>query len=565
MPTRSAQKVSRRSEGGRLSPSSRWLVAALAVAGLSASLAVGCEDPGNLMPRGGGGQSGPEPTSTPTGEADAGEALPPNDVPTSSDPRSAGQCARCHGAIFTQWSGSMHARAAIHGPVVAQTNQVARGPLAAVSKPDPANICVNCHAPTGASQTPSAVFPIPGTPLAHEGVTCVSCHQWNGTPEPGSGGLVTFQKKLQSGTMFGTFGDPVGASAHGSAAWTDMRDANDLCASCHDVHYDRNADGQIVKGTDLVLQTTAREYKKYRADGGNETCVSCHMPGLGQGRAASSARIPEDQSAAAPPRALHDHGFVGVDAPLDAADRQKDAREKLLRGAARLTLEDAAAYGGTVDVQIALANVGAGHNLPTGFAFARQMWIELVVRRQNGALVDQSGVLASVDADLCDASTFEAEVGMRPFFRGCTAADPRLVSFQQKLVDKIQPVRDGAGQIVLDGLGDPRLEAGAGAKESVLQQLTVGAVPRVRPVDGQALGTIPPGETRRFSYTMNGTIARGETVSVTARLLFRQLPAYFLRALAAGQNAGEAPAVGDMGKQLQIVEMAKVTTTATRE
>jgi len=544
------------------------LVAALAVAGFAASTTTACGDASSSLMPGAGGLV-PAPSTSPTGaHVDAGvEPLPPNDVPVSSDPRSAGQCARCHGAIFNQWSGSMHARAAIHAPVVAQTNQVARGPLAAVSKPDPANMCVNCHAPTGAAVVPSAVLPVPGSPLAHEGITCVTCHQWNGTPEPGSGGLVTYQQRfVTNGQMLGTIADPVRAGAHGSAPWSDMRDANKLCASCHDVHIDRNADGKIVKGTDLVLQTTAREYEKYRADGGTETCVSCHMPGLGLGRAANTARIPEDQGAEAPPRALHDHGFVGVDAPLDAADRQKEARERLLRGAARLAIEDSAAYGGTVEVQVALSNVGAGHNLPTGFAFARQMWVEVVVRRANGELVDASGMLASPADDLCDAATYENEPAMRPFFRGCTASDPRLVNFQQKLVDKIEVVRDGSGQVVLDGLGDPRLQAQAGATETFLQRITAGAVPRVRPFDNQPLGTLPPGETRRFEYTMRGLIAQGETVQITARLLFRQLPAYFLRALGANQPAGEAPTgVADMARQLQVVEMARVTTTATRQ
>ena len=546
--------------------STRTLVAALAIAA-AASTTTACEDAPSILRPGGGSATEPATSGTdPEAAPESTGGLPANDVPVSSDPRSAGSCARCHGAIFSQWSGSMHARAAIHAPVVAQTNQVARGPLAAASKPDPANMCVNCHAPTGAAVVPSAVLPIQGSPLGHEGITCVTCHGWNGAPEAGSGGLVSFQSKFSpANQMFGTIANPVQASAHGSAAWVDMKDANDLCASCHDVHIDRNADGKIVKGTDLVLQTTAREYKKYRDEGGTETCVSCHMPGLGNGRAANSARIPEDQATEAPARALHDHGFAGVDAPLDATDRQKAAREKLLRSAARLTIDDSAAFGGTVEVGLALTNTGAGHNLPTGFVFARQMWVELVVRRANGELVDSSGLLAAPSDDLCDASTYENESAMRPYFAGCNAADPRLVSFQQKLVDRIDVVRDGAGQVVLDGLGDPRLQQHASGVEAFLQHLPGGAVPRVRPFDNQPLGVITPGETRRFTYTMRGLIAQGEQVTITARLLFRQLPPYFLRALAAGQKPGELPSVIDLPKQLQVTEMARVTATARRQ
>ncbi len=460
----------------------------------------------------------------------------------------------------------MHARAATSLPVVAQTNQVARGPLAAVSKPDPANICVNCHTPQGAALTPSQTLPIEGVPLAQEGITCVTCHSWNGTPTSGSGGFVTFQSSLVTGpAVFGAFADPVKASAHSSSAWGEMKDANNLCATCHDVNADRNADGKIVKGTDLVLQTTSREYQKYRDDGGTQTCLSCHMPGLAPGRAAENAKIPDQQGAEAPPRVLHDHGFVGVDAPIDGSpDTQVAARAALLRGAARLTIDETAAFGGTVEVSLSLTNVGAGHNLPTGFAFARQMWIELVVRRASGALVDASGALASEADDLCDTSTYENERAMRPFFVGCRTSDPRLVNFQQKLVDRIDIVRNGAGAPVLDGLGDARLAQHASGVEAFLQHLPGGPVPRVRPFDNQVLGTIPPGETRRFSYTMVGLIAQGEEVQITARLLFRALPPYFLRALAAGQTPGELPAIAPLPSRLRVIEMATVKATARR-
>ena len=50
-----------------------------------------------------------------------------------------------------------------------------------------------------------------------------------------------------------------------------------------------------------------------------------------------------------------------------------------------------------------------GHNLPTGFAFARQMWIELVVQETGRGTIFQSGLLAHPGDDLCDDGTFGDE------------------------------------------------------------------------------------------------------------------------------------------------------------
>ncbi len=463
----------------------------------------------------------------------------------------------------------MHARAATSPVVVAQTHQVVKGPLAGARAPDPARFCVNCHAPSAAVATQSATFPLTGSPLAHEGITCVTCHKFNGPSVSGGGGLASsFQAGLQPGArVFGAMASPVLTRAHASGAWDEIKDPSDLCASCHDVNLDRDGDGRILKGTDLVLQTTAREYARYRSSGGTKTCVGCHMPSLAPGRAADSARIPEDQATDAPARALHDHGFVGVDSPLDSpqADTQAKARAELLRGAASLSIDGSAAYGGTVDLDVSITNTGAGHNLPTGFAFARQMWLEIVVRRASGALYDASGALANEASDLCDASTYDAERAMRPYFVGCSAADPQLVNFQQKLVDRVDVLRGADGAPLLDDLGDPRLLQHASGLETWLQHLPGGAVPRVRPSDRQALGPIPAGGTRKFSYTMRGLIASGEEVKISARLLFRALPPYFLRALAASQPPGEAPRMSELPPRLPIYQMASATASARRQ
>jgi hypothetical protein len=170
------------------------------------------------------------------------------------------------------------------------------------------------------------------------------------------------------------------------------------------------------------------------------------------------------------------------------------------------------------------------------------MWLEVVVRDEDGDVLFESGLLDSNTADLCDAGTLDDRGNpMLPYVQGCAAADPQLVNFQQKLVDRIALVN---GNIIQAG------------EETWLQNLDGGAVARVRPVDGQLLSRITPNETRTFFYqaVLPNRLPAGATLTV--RLLFRNLPPYFLRALADHQPAGEQPQIAPLINNVQIVEMA---------
>jgi hypothetical protein len=64
-----------------------------------------------------------------------------------------------------------------------------------------------------------------------------------------------------------------------------------------------------------------------------------------------------------------------------------------------------------------------------------------------------------------------------------------------------------------------------------------------------------PGEARSFSYRI--VLPRGvEQADISARLLFRNLPPYFLRHLASRQPKDELPQLAPLIPNLDIVEMA---------
>jgi hypothetical protein len=210
-----------------------------------------------------------------------------------------------------------------------------------------------------------------------------------------------------------------------------------------------------------------------------------------------------------------------------------------------------------VNLAVSLQNTGTGHNLPGGFAFVRQMWLEVTLLGQ-GRVLAASGLLGRPSDDLCDASIVDDPASsMRGFIVGCAASDRQLVNLQQMLLDKIEPLRDPSGVVQLDSRGQPKLRGASGAKEAVVQFLTGGPVPRVRPSTGKPTPPLFAGEQRTFPYVFDlpsGTVAD----RVRVRLLFRAVPPYFMRALSKTQTAADGPNLESLLPNLEINEMARV-------
>jgi hypothetical protein len=375
--------------------------------------------------------------------------------------------------------------------------------------------------------------------------------------------LTAFQQGLIPGrTFFGRYDDAVGNAYHRSEASPLFQDPSRLCQNCHSVQYDRNGDGKIERGSDLVLQTLFDEWQDY-AKAGGASCVDCHMPIVQGSRAAESAEIPFEQDSEAPRRVLRSHEFVAVDYPLDKPeirDESRPAREALLRSAAKLELDRPTlkVSAGRIAFDVSLQNVGTGHNLPGGFAFVRQMWLEVTLLDRQGAVLKSSGVLRQASEDLCDASILDdPDSPMREHLVGCATSDAQLVSFQQMLVDQIELLRDASGVVQLDLRQQPRLQRANGSKEVVVQHLTSGPVPRVRPSTGKPTPPLIAGEQRSFPYAFE-LPPSAEPARLRVRLLLRVTPPYFLRALAKTQQAGDGASLTGLLGNLEINEMARV-------
>lgn len=243
-------------------------------------------------------------------------------------------CATCHVAQYSEWSESRHAASATSPLFEALLPRVAEawGPVAR-------DRCVSCHAPGHGGD---------------EAIGCVSCHAAVGNRGEQNAALVV---DLDA-PLVGPFSDADPTAAHGTTTRTLLRSAV-LCGTCHEV-----------RGPGLLDEPTLSEHRGSPQAESGTSCVDCHM------RALDAEPVALGATRARPRR---EHRFVGVDpawggSAEDAARAEVDARE-LLASALTISIRrvDAA------HAEVLLQNVGAGHDLPTGAAFLRDIWVDVDV------------------------------------------------------------------------------------------------------------------------------------------------------------------------------------------
>lgn len=475
--------------------------------------------------------------------------------------RPSAECKTCHETIYKEWQDSMHAHALTSPLTIVQNNLDMKHTLKDTESPDPRRMCINCHGPAIAAVTSGDTLPLKSN-RQDEGVECVACHQLKAATKPGGGALAgEYQSGLARGnTYFGQLKNPIGNAYHKSDRSDLWREPDELCGTCHNVTYDMDRDGRISRGSDLILQTTFDEWRAYQQKGGRGTCISCHMPSIGKlSSSADSALIPFQQDyPVSGDRKVHDHSFVGVDYPLDTVrlrDPQKAKRQALLASAASIDVADTPrVIFERLSLRVSIQNQ-SGHNLPTGFAFARQMWLEVTGTDNAGRTFFSSGLLARPTDDLCDNGTFgESSNPLKVLVQGCAVVDDQLVNFQLKLIDRVS-----VGTVQ----GEQVLTQPVGSNETYLQRLTGGGVGRTRPFDGLSLSPLKPQERRSFSYSMR---LDSSTTSGTwrVRLLFRNLPPYWVRGMGRAQPARETPRLEPLIENIQTVVMAERSGTFTR-
>ncbi|WP_271411080.1 multiheme c-type cytochrome [Pseudomonas sp. Q1-7] len=271
-------------------------------------------------------------------------------------------CGACHTEIYRQWRTSMMSHAweePIYRALLRHASEATDGRVD--------NFCTGCHTPIGLTtgqinstvNRASIAFTAEHNPMP--GVDCETCHNISARTGLDNGAYVLSPRAHGKPTKFGPRSDAV--SPYHDTVYSDLHTRSDFCATCHNVTHPFST---------VAVERTYDEWLESPYSFNGETCQSCHMPGFA-GKAAVMG--PERADVAS-------HWFTGANAAvleyLGEKDAARRARENLAK-AAQISFEslpEDLLPGQEVAVRVRVANVGAGHKLPTGFPEGREVWID---------------------------------------------------------------------------------------------------------------------------------------------------------------------------------------------
>jgi hypothetical protein len=260
------------------------------------------------------------------------------EVPQGLDSVSAGECGGCHGEIYDEWAGSMHARA--WSDPYYQVDLVFDGSQ---------QICLNCHIPLENQQEDLVVGfrdrgmfkpilkPNPNfdPALREEGVTCAVCH-------------------IREGKIVGPF--ETNEAPHPVTVDPEMKFGIRYCAQCHVVSGERWDTFYRIPPCGTVAEIVE--------GGGKMDCVGCHMPEVTRPAADGMS---DRQGGRHLFRGGHHPGTVKGSLRVEhSREREKDRHT----------------------FTFTLTNIGTPHHLPTGTP-DRHLTLELKLLDENGEVVKE--------------------------------------------------------------------------------------------------------------------------------------------------------------------------------
>ncbi len=311
-------------------------------------------------------------------------------------------CSECHQQTFQEWSGSMHAYSSVD-PVFRAMN--ARGQKE--TNGELGDFCVKCHAPMAVARgLTTDGLNLDSIPREYQGVTCYFCHDTQDVTGDHDNPLVL----ANDGIMRGPVESPLVFGHKGEySAWFDDNvdsagfKSSRLCGSCHDIVVPAHFSGAA---QDVPLEQTFQEWESsvfavdptHDGGAGQNTnplnCTSgagCHM----KRDAYSAIATPVIPHPTMPVRTRHRHDFPAVDTALTDFPQKKaqlDAIQEKFSTAFRVVLcadVPTKVQGKLIPL---VENLSAGHDLPSGAAQDRRIWVELHAYRQ-GVEIFASGVV----------------------------------------------------------------------------------------------------------------------------------------------------------------------------
>jgi len=281
-------------------------------------------------------------------------------------------CGACHTEIYKAWSGSKHASSWVGELFQPDFQQALAETDGAVGA-----LCGECHAPIAfrTGQLP----PFDGSEfdeISKRGISCDFCHTISEVTEKFNTGNVSAPGRVKRGPRGDTV-SPIHETMY-SQLHTDAK----FCGACHNVRHPESG---------VLIIDTYDDWLAgpYAAEG--ITCQDCHMtpgPGVGKnpGRSSIIGNAKEREHIAT-------HYFVGGSSwQFSRMGSEEHARkaEENLRAAAHLDLKGEQTADG-LNLTVNVTNVGAGHKIPTGVTYIREMWLEVTVVNEKGETVLRSG------------------------------------------------------------------------------------------------------------------------------------------------------------------------------
>ena len=423
--------------------------------------------------------------------------------------QSANTCVKCHEQHVREWEISSHAYSA-KDPVYHAMTRMGQ----AQSNGKLNQFCIQCHSPVAFATNSAPVYfdaelglyrqdtenlgSIAGREVEGEGVTCDVCHSMVQVIEE----VNARADYLPDNVKRGGIADPVPTNAHKSK-FDQLQKESKTCGPCHAV--------TNPKGAKLEETFPEWESSSFNRPGG-KTCQGCHMPAY-KGQAASQGA---EGDATIPQRTIHRHVMPGVDVSLLPRDEFPGYDE--LRAAVAALLRESAEINASVDsarksLAVTITNL-AGHALPSGATAERQMWLEIIIRDQNGDIVFESGTL---DPD----KNLRSDDPLKTTMPG---TDPQLVLYFQQMYN------------------DPKMDDPNSTAPAKKVNFPWQANKRVN-----YLIAVDSSDTKTYDLT---EIPAGQ-YSASIRLMFRSFPPYFLKELE--EKAGLDPNIRI--DRLPIMEM----------
>lgn len=311
-------------------------------------------------------------------------------------------CQGCHGEIFDQWKGSMMANAWTDPVFITVYKKYIKDVSAETEKAEVA-MCSRCHTPSGyLDNNMGRYFNGELAEIDKQGVSCDICHSVEASAGVGNGSFILSPGDASEGnfgTKYGPRSDSV-SPVH-KTHYSELHTRADLCGMCHDVGHAHNL---------MAIENTYTEWRRSPYNTGDPKtsthCQDCHMRQNPTHAATGSTDLPDTPGFAAledlgakKRSHLWQHYFIGgnfvVTTLLGNQQAAKMAQDRLEHA---LTIEiltngDPLKKGQNERLRVKVINSGAGHYLPTGLTYVREMWLHLKVKDAERKVVYESGYL----------------------------------------------------------------------------------------------------------------------------------------------------------------------------